>query len=52
MLNDNKDGASLKLLATIGVMAIMAILAFTCIYSLTTSSKETELAEVNEETSI
>lgn len=50
MLNDNKDGASLKLLATIGVMAIMAILAFTCIYSLTTS-KEATVAEVNEETS-
>jgi len=52
MLNDNKDGASLKLLATMGVMAFIAVLAFTCIYSLTTSSKETNLAEVNEETSI
>ena len=52
MLNDNKDGASLKLLATIGVMALVSIIAFTCIYSLTTSSKEAELAEVNEETSI
>ena len=52
MLNDSSDGTSIKLLATIGVMALVSILAFTGIYSLTTSSKETKLAEVNEETSI
>ncbi len=52
MLNDSSDGTSIKLLATIGIMAIVSILAFTGIYSLTTSSKETKLAEVNEETSI
>ena len=52
MLNDSSDGTSIKLLATIGVMALVSILAFTGIYSLTTSSKDTKLAEVNEETSI
>ena len=52
MLNDSSDGTSIKLLATIGVMALVSILAFTGIYSLTTSSKEIKLAEVDEETSI
>ena len=51
MLNDSSDGTSIKLLATIGVMALVSILAFTGIYSLTTSSKKAELAEVNEEAS-
>ncbi len=51
MLNDSKDGTNIKLLATIGVMAFISIIAFTCIYSLTTTSKQAKLAEVNEETS-